>query len=226
VQEHHLHIPFLAFASLLSYLLPVIVGLIQFKSSSGEMRAILGMFSVYIPISLISFYLMHRGINTVWLGQIFELIEYVVLASVFASWSRNKKVQGAIKLGIVGFLVAWIIAKLSFEKLTLYDTFTSPLAELLLSAMAINTLITLLGEEGKSLHRDVRFWVSIAVVVYCIGTLPLFAVANILLTRPLEEFARIWSINWGLTIVANILYAIAFFSAKVIITPEEIDAHF
>jgi hypothetical protein len=225
VQEHHLHIPVLAMASFFSTLLPVLVGWTQFRSSSKEMKILLGLFSFYVPVLLIGLILTSRNINALWLAHVYELIEFVVFAVVFALWCKNAKLQRAMRLSILVFLGVWIIAKLSFERLTLYNTFTAPLEELLLAAMAMYTLITLLGEERKSPYREARFWVSIAVIIYCIGTLPLFALANILLTRPLEEFTKMWSINWGLTIVANILYAIAFFRAKVIITPEEIDAH-
>jgi hypothetical protein len=150
LQQHHLHIPLLAMVSFLSSLLPVIAGWLQFKSCSKEMRMLLGLFSFYIPILALIISLTARGINTLWLNQIYILIEFVVFALVFAVWSRNEMMQKAIRLSIFGFLAIWIIAKLSFERLTPYNTFTAPLEGLLLAAMAVSTLITLLGEEEKS----------------------------------------------------------------------------
>ena len=114
------------------------------------MRMLLGLFSFYIPILALIISLAGRGINTLWLNQIYILIEFVVFALVFAMWSRNEMMQKAIRLNIFGFLAIWIIAKLSFERLTPYNTFTAPLEGLLLAAMAVSKLITLLGEEEKS----------------------------------------------------------------------------
>lgn len=210
MQQHHLHIPLLAMLSFFSIVLPVITGWVQFKSLSREMKILLGLFSFYIPETLTNLAMMSSGINTVWLANIYELIEFIVFASVFAMWCKNAKILQAIKISMVGFAAVWVIAKLSFESLTLVDTFSAPLQGLLLAAMASTTLIGLLGEEGKPLLREARFWVSTGVILYGVGTAPLFALANKLLVHSLQDFERLWTINWVLLIVANILYSVAF----------------
>jgi hypothetical protein len=79
--------------------------------------------------------------------------------------------------------------------------------------MALFTLIALLTSESESLFRQPRFWISAGVVIYTAGTLPLFILSNKLLSLPLEEFEKVWNVNWSLTIASNLLYAVAFLSA-------------
>jgi uncharacterized membrane protein (DUF485 family) len=76
--------------------------------------------------------------------------------------------------------------------------------------MATYKLIDLLKESKESVFKKSMFWISTGVVVFYVGTMPLISFANMLLTRPLKEFANFWEINWGLTIVANLIYAKAF----------------
>jgi hypothetical protein len=199
--------------SFISILLPVTTGWVHFKTLSREMKILLGLFSFYIPETLTNLAMINSGLNTAWLANIYDLIEYIVFASVFAMWCKNAKILQAIKISMVGYATVWVIAKLSFESLTLVDTFSAPLQGLLLAAIASSTLIGLLGEEGKPLLREARFWVSTGVILYGVGTAPLFALANKLLVHSLQDFERLWTINWVLIIVANILYSVAFLKA-------------
>ena len=71
------------------------------------------------------------------------------------------------------------------------------------------TLIVLLRSTPESLFKNSKFWVSIGVILYGAGTLPLFLFFNRILALPLDVYAKMWSINWVLTIATNLLYSIA-----------------
>ena len=200
--------------SFVSCLFPVVVGWIRWHSISKEMKLLFGLFVFYIGVVIVNLFMMGLRVNTIWLAQIYEVIEYVVFAMVFSFWCKNRKGQTAIRTSIAIYVIIWTIAKFSFEKLTLYNTFTGPLESLLLAAFGISTLITLLGEEMTPMVSDSRFWISTGIILYCLGTLPVFALANKLLVRPLAEFEKMWTINWILLVVSNAMYAIAFFVSR------------
>jgi hypothetical protein len=115
-----------------------------------------------------------------------------------------------MKWSIPFFIVLWSVAKLTLEPITKYDTYTGPIGAVMLISMATYTLIELLDAQKESIYQKSRFWISAGVVIYGVGTLPLFSLANLLLRRPLEEFEKVWSINWGLMITVNLIYSRAF----------------
>jgi hypothetical protein len=61
------------------------------------------------------------------------------------------------------------------------------------------------------------------VIIYGTGTLPLYVLANRLLTHSLEDFTNMWSINWVLTIIADILYSVAFLGTDVTVILDGVD---
>ena len=212
--HHPLEIPVLVIVSFVSSYVPPAVGWIRWRFLSKEMRLLLGLFTLYIPFSVANLFLNRHGINSVWMSQCYSLAEYVVYAVVFSSWAKDEKVRSSIKGSIYFYVGFWIIAKLSFEPITLFDTFTGPIRELLLAAMGVYTMLTLVGEENVPILRHFRFWIAVAVLIYSVGTLPMFAIANKLLAHSLERFATVWTINWTLIIIANVFYAIAFLSVQ------------
>lgn len=207
-----LQMPLLGLLALMSYLLPLSTALVLRKKLPREMRILLGLFIFYIPFYLINFYLMAQGRNSAWLMHIDSLLEYTLLATMFYMWSKHRVAKNIIKAAVVIYLVIWIIAKLSFERFSLYNTFTGPVAELILVGFAVYTLTVFVDEQEPLMLRQPRFWVSVAVILYSVGTVPIFAMANNLLRYPLEVFAKVWAINWELIILENLLFGVAFLS--------------
>jgi hypothetical protein len=210
MNDHHIALPFLALVSFISSPLPVIVGWIRRKYLSRGSRIFLGLLSFYLLVLAAQLVMMFNYINAMWISQLYTLIEFCIIAAVYFVETDKLSVKNAIKWSIYVFCVFWIIAKFSFEPMILYDNYTSPFAAVLLIVMATYKLIELLRESKNSVFKKSMFWISTGIVVYYVGTMPLFALANMLLTRPLDEFANFWRINWGLAIVSNLIYSKAF----------------
>jgi hypothetical protein len=207
---HHIVVPFLALVSFISSPLPVIVGWIRRKYLSRGSRIFLGLLSFYLLVLAAQLVMMFNYINTLWTTQLYTLMEFCIIAAVYFVESDTRFIRNAIRWSIYVFCVFWIIAKFSFEPMTLYDNYTGPFAAVLLSVMATYKLIELLRESRDSVFKKSMFWISTGIIVYYVGTMPLVSLANMLLTRPLEEFANFWRINWGLAIVSNLIYTKAF----------------
>jgi hypothetical protein len=210
MNEHHSVVPFLALVSFISSPLPVIVGWIRRRYLSRGSRIFLGLLSFYLVVLSTEMLMTFNRINALWMLHFYSLIEFCIIAAVYLVESDKSFVKNAIKWSIYVFCAFWIIAKFSFEPMTLYDNYTSPFAAVLLIVMATYKLIELLRESKDSVFKKSMFWISTGIVVYYVGTMPLFALANMLLTRPLDEFANFWRINWGLAIVSNLIYTKAF----------------
>lgn len=102
-----------------------------------------------------------------------------------------------------------------FEKLNHFGTFTTPLEEILLASMGIYTLVGMVADHATTLIRDPRFWVSVSMVVYSLGVAPAFTIEGIAgVAITVDDVQRFYSINWVLSSVANILYAMAFLADR------------
>ena len=204
------HIPLLAMISFISGLLPVTAGWMRWKSNSAELKLLCVLFTSFIIYLIVTLFLISLGKNTVWLAQLYSLAEYTVYVLVFVAWTKNGWIQSVFRASIYFYIVVWVAAKFTIEQITLYDTFTGPLRALLLTVMGMYTFVSLLKEENFSLIRSSAFWFATAVCLYSLGTLPIFVMANQLLTHSLEEFTKIWSINWIMTTISNTLYVLVF----------------
>ncbi len=210
MNHNQITVPTLALISFISCLFPVIVGAIRWKHLSRGSRIFLGLLGFYLPVLITQLIMMFHWINTMWTVQLYALIEYCVVATVFWVETKNQFVKRAIRWSIYFYFACWVIAKFTVESFTKYDNYTSSLSSVLLIAMGVFKLVELLRENKDSIFQKSQFWISSGIVVYYVGTMPLFSLANVLLRRPLEEFANYWTINWALMIVVNLMYSKAF----------------
>lgn len=195
-----------------SNLLPVVAGWTRWKANSKEMKVLVVLFTAYLLPLAFSFYLAHHYSNSLWLEGVYSQIVFVVLAWVFASWCRDKKVRALMIVCIVLECVVWIIAKLTFEGIMLFNSFTMPLSELFLCSMGVYLFLEMINEEHAPICNDPRFWVVGGTILYNVGTLPFYLVANQVLVASLRPFFLVWLTNAILVIVANTIYAMAFFA--------------
>lgn len=210
VTVHQITVPTLALVSFVTCLFPVAVGAIRRTNLSKGGRIFLGLLTFYVFVLITQLTMVFNKISTLWTVQLYAVIEYCAIAAVFWVESQNQLFRKFIQGSIYFYLVCWVIAKLTVESFTKYDNYTAPLSSILLVAMGVFMLIELLRENKGSVVQKSLFWISAGIVIYYAGTLPIFAMANFLLRRPLEEFANVWTINWILTIVANLLYSKAY----------------
>ena len=203
----HIHFPILALVAFASCVLPVVTGGLRWRKLPRETRYLLGIFSLYILVLTTQIIVAFNRFNTTWIGQIYNLGEYSVFAVVFSIWCDKERTKNLMIWSIPFFITVWIVAKLTLEPISKYDTYTGPIGTVMLIAMAIYSLIDLLAAPKESMYQKSRFWFSSGIIIYGVGTLPLFSLANLLLTRPLKEFEQMWAINWGLMIVVNCIYS-------------------
>src|SRR5258706_14949583 len=86
-------------------MLRLIEVLLLFKLSVNDYRWLFIFLLKSEIIKFISHYLKRNGVNNLWLGNIFFLLEYVFLSFIIAQWLHSKK----IRLFIFIFLPAYFI---------------------------------------------------------------------------------------------------------------------
>jgi len=73
--------------------------------------------------------------------------------------------------------------------------------------MSIVTLNALLKTAARKLTHEPVFWVLTGTLLYFSGTFAVMGLSNELMKLGRWYFDFAWHINWGLTIIANMLYA-------------------
>ncbi len=175
------------------------------------MKTLFTLFLYYSFEAFASFYLATHYTNNLWITHITTIVEYSIIAFVFALWSKRTIARRLMLASIPLFWSICAIAMLSVEKITHSGSFSTPLEGMLLASMGVHSLLDFIDDYNGSLIRDPKFWVSACVVLYSLGTAPYFAVYNILGMTSREMAFAALAVNWVLSIVANALYATAFF---------------
>ena len=99
---------------------------------------------------------------------------------------------------------------MTFEPLNGLYVFTATTSQVLLTLCAEGTLIAVIGNQMQPIINLDRFWVLLSFVIYYGGTLLIIASRGILIHFPFKTLVIIFSIDWSLKIIFNILFTIGF----------------
>lgn len=203
--------PQLALIGAFSSAIVVIVGLIRLGSLSTEMKMLLGYFLFVLIVNILSLVLLFNNINNLWFYHFLTFVEFTVFVTVLSSWMDTPSAKQVFRLLIPLFFSISILLKLSIEDLRSFDSFSSSLKGVFLVGSASYVLFTLFKHEWERPTEDFRFWVLFAVLIYHTVNVMFSSVSNIALSTSHPELIRLWSVHWFVGIVANGLYAVAFF---------------
>jgi hypothetical protein len=146
-------------------------------------------------------------IRNLWVSQIFTLIEYVLILSMYYLWKPPKTDKRILMIGIIAFIALWTVSKFTFEPFYRDDTYTSAIAKTIEIITSAWVLFDVLGDSNAVVKTDARVWISSGIIIYASGTLFLFALFNLMLDTSPELIKTLWPINWILTIVFTLLLA-------------------
>jgi hypothetical protein len=151
-----------------------------------------------------TFYQTLNGNNYYRIHHIYLPVEYGLLAFVFSYWQDNVLIKKALRLSIPLFALSCVlIAKLS-DNLDSMNTVSISMAYMLYMGISVYTLINLHQSSYRSVLKDYRFWVGVALLLYSSGSLAYFALFDYFFSFEL------WTIHAFLNITANALYTVGF----------------
>jgi len=113
-------------------------------------------------------------------------------------------------LCLAGFAVLWIVSKFSFEPFSLADDGTATISKILQIAFSVYLLIEIVKESELVWTDDSRLWVVVSLIIYAAGTLFWFAFYNKMLQASPDRLIEVYSLNWTLMIISNLLFLRAF----------------
>lgn len=207
-------LPVSAYIELFSNALPLGAGLARRRSLVRER----GVFYAYLAMSLIveltAFWMALSRIHNLWLLQLYDLAEFVLLMVVFRAWLGSGRLKALMLLAIGLYTLFWIIAKFTIERFSSPADYTPAVSNAIFVIVAIVTIVGLLKADNVIAYKDMRFWIAAGALVYFAGNVPLYVFGSVLSAMRFEEFMPFQKIHWVINIASNVSYTIGFLCLK------------
>ena len=175
-----------------------------FRDLGKDLKLYTIFFGVSVVFDQIINYLAEHGQNSWLFGNIFHLIEYIMIIYVFSHWQKNIRLQRVLHWSIPVYTIFWIWVKIfGIEYMDKFPHYTRSVAAIIIAILAIYTLIKL--EENESyIYKHYQFWICVGALLYFSGNIVLFSLSDIVLVN------NLFFIHSILNISANFLYAGGF----------------
>jgi len=205
-----MQIPLLTYIAMGSQLGLVVTASLRYKVVSDEMKLLAAFFAAMFLISSLQVILAVRSLSNLWIYHFANLISYSFYLWIFSLWQPNKRIAKFFRREfIVGYVVIWLVSKVTIESFDSFDYFSSGVAKVVTLCIVCYTMITLVDRSSATLLYD-RFLILSGVLISSISSALVYSSANLISYLQHDEMVKIWSIHWTASIIANLLFATAF----------------
>ncbi|QOI98240.1 MAG: hypothetical protein HRU69_12420 [Flammeovirgaceae bacterium] len=177
-----------------------------YRSISPELWPIVLILIFSLVADIISVVIIHHGLNSLLIGNIFLLIQFSLLAYLFKKQSYFIKTSLIVYVFFVIFFTFNIIF---YEGPWKLNSASNVLASIILITFSMYYLYRLLHDlPVLHIHKLPMLWICFAILVYYGGNFFLFLAGNYLSETP--AFQRsVWILHNLLNVIKNLLFAIA-----------------
>jgi hypothetical protein len=200
--------PILAYISIVSPVIPIFIGLFRSRSISLEVKILVLYLTFGFIADNLSMWLIRDAGLDLALWHIYIIIEYIFVMTIFIFWQEVQWTKRLFQILLLFYFLFWICAKFTFEPFNGAYSITSSISRVILSLGAGYTLFIVIGNRVQPLLSDYRFWVLLSFVFFYLGTIMPVALISIFFNQPGNASFSIASINWVLSIAANIFFTI------------------
>ncbi len=186
------------------------VGGFYYKSLSRPLRILEWLIVISVVDAGVEWFLNSFRIHNLWTMHFYTIIELIFVVMIYSSWMKQRRSRSVLLLCLAGYAILWIVSKFSFEPFSLADDGTATISKILQIAFSAYLLLDVVKENEIVWTNDPRIWVTTGVIIYSAGSLFLFALFNKMLQVSPAYLLRMWSVNWILLIISNLLFARGF----------------
>jgi len=202
--------PVLFYLFLFAEIVTAIVGGFRYKILPRPLRILEWLIVIDIVDAGVQWILASYHIHNLWTMHFYTLIELIFVVMIYSSWMKQRRSRSILLLCLAGFAVLWIVSKFSFEPFSLADDGTATISKILQIAFSVYLLIEIVKESELVWTDDSRLWVVVSLIIYAAGTLFWFAFYNKMLQASPDRLIEVYSLNWTLMIISNLLFLRAF----------------
>ena len=198
--------PFFGYVHLFSFVVPAAVGIWVYARLNRGMRLLVVLCILACANVGLQFGLSLWRITNYIVADCYRVVEVSLITGVLYLSSTLERARLVITCIGVIFALIWIG---DMAWLNDHDHINSGMAMISRMFLIVMSLITLYAEvmsERSNLAERSVFWISVGVALYSSGTLLAVASSNYLLGLRRAYFDVAWHFNWGLLVVANLMY--------------------
>ena len=209
-----MNFPGLFYFSLLIVIVTALVGGFRYRILPRPLKILewLILFSI-IEVG-VQWFLASYHIRNLWTSHYYSLIEIIFVTFMYSSWVKQKQYKAVLFLCLAGFIILWIISKFTFEPLSMSDDGTATVSKILQILFSTYLLVIVVRESDIIWTNDPRLWVVAGTIIYCAGSIFLFALFTRMLQISQDRLKVVWFLNWILIIVSNVFYMRGFLCKK------------
>lgn len=196
-------------------ILIILVGAINFKTLKGSLplRVLFCLFIISLLSDLVGTYMHNRGIHNLWLFNLYNLIEFALLALFFISLFKfERKWNLIISLGYFVALIVMIYISISQSFTENLNSTLMGLESIILICSAVYYFKVMLSKlEFDTPWSNPFFWINSGVLLYFSGGFFIFIFSDY---RDVSNTINLWDIHNIIHIIYNILIIIGFWKAR------------
>jgi hypothetical protein len=203
-------IPLFAHVAAASYFIPAGAGFRYWRTSPVPVR-VFTVFCIYSTLHLIAEFTLGRlGISNLFLLNYHQIVEFSCILFVYISWVKEERTKDLFQYLGLAYGLVWLINKYFYEDPERFSEVISAVAMVFLMFASVIVLNTLVRSAKEPVREHAVFWIALGVLLYGAGTVVVTSFSNTILAMGMEYFNMLWHINWGFTVITNVLYARSF----------------
>ena len=198
--------PLLSYIYLLSEVAVMIVGGTLYKRLPRALRILTGLILFNVIETAFEWLFASFSIRNLWMSHVNTLVEFVLIMVLYSFWLRTPFIRRILPLCFIMFVSIWIVSKFTFEPFTQLDSWTATISKFIQIFFSVVILVDVVKGVDIVWTNDHRFWVTAGIVIYSAGSMFMFALFNKMLVLSPDYLKVVWSLNWVLLILSNLLY--------------------
>jgi len=193
----------------LSILLPIIIGLIKYKSANQSARLLLYYLIISALINLSALILIQYRMRNLPLLHLYTIVETTFILSYFRTIFESPLIKKALLILTVLFPIICIINFGFFQSIFTFNTYTRPLEAILITFFCMLYLYKS-GFTENWLNKPVN-WFNIGILIYFPVACVIFILSNYLTTSPNKAMnTMVWNLHATLVLIMYLIWARGF----------------
>lgn len=196
-------------------LLPLLIGLINFKFLKKELRPIFILLIVIVIIEISNRFLSNKEINTYPLTRIYSLLEFLCLSFFYKRFFSTHFNTAFFYFIALAFFSIALLDAFVINSIYTSDNLASATEGIVVIIYAVSAFYLIMKKMIYSnILSEPFFWINSAYLIYFSGTLFLFLFLNYIFKSKPQYFVQIYFINSVLNLVNYTLITIGFWKAR------------
>jgi hypothetical protein len=203
----------LAYTSAVFSVIPAILALIYIRKAESSLQILKLLFVFAGVVEIIATSLAYLKINNQLLGDVYFLVEGILIG-LFCYYKLGKKYKWRFVLLGLTYLAVGIYTSLFLDPAFGFNSIFRTTESLIILILSGSVLIHIINKEGVNLLQIPEFWIISGFFIYFTVNISLFLSGKFIMSSDNSELRQLWIIHSLVNILANILFTLGIVRIK------------